>query len=185
MRIWLLLVLLVALGATWWASRPEPVAAIHKAVDENQVQDYFVHKLDLHLFDREGRLSHVLNAAHLTHFLASGITLVEQPRYTLYEEKQPGWNIQAEKGELSRDQSRLLLLGETVIDWQGDDRHPAMHLLTSDLTIHPQQEYAETGAPVTVTSGENWIESIGMQAWLKAPGKIRFLAQTRAYYVAQ
>lgn len=185
MRIWLLLMLLVALGATWWASRPEPAATAQETADEEQIQDYFVHDLDLHLFDPEGSLSHVLNAEHLTHFRVSGIALLKQPRYTLYEEKRPGWKIRADKGELSGDQSRLLLLGKTSIDWQGDERHPAMHLLTSGLTIHPREEYAETEAPVTVTSGENWIESTGMQAWLKAPGKIRFLAQTRAHYVAQ
>lgn len=185
MRIWLLLALLTVLGITWWASRQEPAVLESERVDQDQVQDYFVRGLELHLFDTQGRLSHILEADRLAHFKASGITRLQQPGYILYEDKQPAWKIRAEKGDLSRDQSLLQLLGKTEIDWQGDDRRPPMHLITSDLIVHPQTEYAETAAPVTVTSGENWIESTGMQAWLKAPGKIRFLAQTRAHYVAQ
>ncbi|WP_457668386.1 LPS export ABC transporter periplasmic protein LptC [Thiolapillus sp.] len=185
MRIWLLLALLVVLGFTWWASQKGAATSGQESVDQNRVQDYFVHGLELKLFDTQGKLSHVLDASRLSHYQASGITRLQQPGYLLYEDKQPAWTIRAENGQVSKDQSLLQLLGKTDIHWQGDEQRPPMHLLTSNLNIHPQQEYAETAAPVTVTSGENWIESTGMQAWLKTPGKIRFLAQTRAHYVAQ
>lgn len=185
MRIWLLLALLTLLGITWWASRPEQVAVTQETVNKDQIQDYFVFNLELRQFDVEGNLAHVLRAGELRHYLESGVTRLQAPRYVLYEDKLPSWRISAAKGLLSEDQSLLQLLGKTNIDWEGDETRPPMHMLTSDLNIQPQQEYAETAAPVTVTSGQNWIESVGMQAWLKRPGRIRFLAQTRAHYVAQ
>ncbi len=186
MRIRLLLVaLLTLLGITWWASRPNPVIIGAETAGRAQIQDYFVYQLELRQFDEQGRLSHSLQAQQLRHYLESGITRLEQPEYMLYADKQPSLRINAAKGALSRDQSLLQLQGETILHWEGDETQPPMRILTSDLDVQPQREYAETAAAVTVTSAENWIESVGMQAWLKSPGRIRFLAQTRAHYVAQ
>ncbi|WP_456380247.1 LPS export ABC transporter periplasmic protein LptC [Thiolapillus sp.] len=180
-----LLALLALLGIVWWASRPEPAATGSTTVDKEQIQDYFVYQLELRQFDEQGQLSHVLRAQQLRHYPQSGITRLRQPEYVLYADTQPNLRIRAATGELSQDQSLLQLQGETVIDWEGNATRPPMRILTSDLNIQPQREYAETAAAVTVTSAENWIESVGMQAWLKPPGRIRFLAQTRAHYVAQ
>ncbi len=185
MRTWLLLALLMLLGITWWASRPEPLVSIQDPVDKTQLQDYFVFGLELRQFDEAGNLGHVLQARQLRHYTESGVTRLAAPEYVLYSDQRPGWRISAEQGQLSRDQSLLQLLGATNIHYEGDATQPPMHLLTSDLNIHPQTEYAETAAPVTVTSEQNWIESVGMHAWFKHPGRIRFLAQTRAHYVAK
>ena len=185
MRAGLLLALLGVLGLTWWASQRSPSSMMTETVADERIQDYFVHGLILQQFDLAGGLSHVLEARHLAHFKASGLTRLTLPSYILYARQRPDWTIQANSGSLNKEKTLLQLLGETHIDWQGDEQRPAMHLVTSNLMIHPQQEYAETDAAVTVTSAENWIESMGMQAWLKTPGKIRFLAQTRAHYVAQ
>ncbi len=185
MRLGLLLLLLGLVGITWWASQPEPLQATLSSNDKDQIQDYFVEGLELKQFDPRGNLSHVLEAQQLQHYLGSGITDLTLPIYTLYDQKRPQSMVQAETGELSKDHSRLKLQGTTFIDWKGNDQRPAMNMLTSDLTIYPQREYAETSAAVTVISEQNWIESVGMQAWLKSPGRIHFIAQTRAHYVAQ
>ncbi|WP_456416776.1 LPS export ABC transporter periplasmic protein LptC [Thiolapillus sp.] len=181
----LLAVLLTLLGVIWWASRPDPALPAGDTVDREQLQDYFVQQLELRQFNEQGVLSHVLRAQQLQHYLESGMTRLTLPEYILYADKEPSLRIEAAQGTLSRDQSLLQLQGETDIHWQGDETQPPMRILTSDLNIQPQREYAETAAAVTVTSAENWIESVGMQAWLKSPGRIRFLAQTRAHYVAQ
>jgi lipopolysaccharide export system protein LptC len=185
MRPWLLLLLLGLLTLTWWASRPEPLITTDTDMNRNQVQDYFVDNLELRQFDLQGNLAHVLKALQLRHYLESGITALSQPAYVLYEQRKPQSRIRAEKGELSKDQTRLQLQGMTFIDWEGNDERPPMKMLTADLDIYPQREYAETKAAVAVISEQNWIESVGMHAWLKSPGRIHFLAQTRAHYVGQ
>ncbi|HDK38203.1 MAG TPA: LPS export ABC transporter periplasmic protein LptC [Thiolapillus brandeum] len=185
MRIWLLSMLMVLLGITWWFSRPEVISTTKPTAGQEPIQDHFVSGLKLRQFDTGGNLSHVLQAQQTRHYLKSGITLLQQPNYVLYTNQQPVWRIDAEKGELAQDQSLLQLLGKTIIHREGDENHPPLHILSSYRNIRPEEEYAETAAPVTVTSDQNWIESVGMQAWLKSPGRIRFLAQTRAHYVAQ
>ncbi|WP_457676707.1 LPS export ABC transporter periplasmic protein LptC [Thiolapillus sp.] len=185
MRIWLLLLLLGLLAITWWASRPDPSPAVPDDSANAEIQDYFVDGLILRQFDTSGRLSHRLLAQDMQHYRDSGLTRLTAPRYLLYQEGLPLWRIQADRGTLSSDQTLLKLLGKTIIEREADAIHPAMRLVTADLRIYPQKEYAETDEAVTVTSEQNWIESTGMQAWFQAPGKILFPAQTRAHYVAQ
>ena len=185
MRIWLLLLLLGILGYTWWASRPEPLENQPRGPSARDVQDYYMDELVLRQFDNKGRLSHRLLARDLHHYRDSGLTTLAAPYYMLYEQGAPVWTIDAEKGELSSDQTLLKLFGRTTIEREGDENHPAMHMLTADLRIYPQKEYAETDEPVTVTSEQNWIKSTGMQAWFKPPTRILFPAQARAHYVAQ
>lgn len=185
MRIWLFLLLLGLLIVTWWASRPEPSPDYTEESANDEVQDYFVDGLALRQFDTDGQLSHRLLARDMQHYRDSGLTRLAAPRYILYEQGNPVWTISAETGELSSDQSLLKLFGETIIEREADDIHPAMRLVTADLRIYPRKEYAETDEAVAVTSGQNWIESTGMQAWFKSPGKILFPEQARAHYVAQ
>jgi len=184
MRIWLFLLLLGLLVITWWASRPDPPSDQPEDAAKSDVPDYFVDGLALRQFDVDGRLSHRLRARDMQHYRDSGLARLTAPRYILYEQGRQVWTISAERGELSSDQSLLKLLGKTIIEREADDLHPAMRLVTSDLRIYPRKEYAETDEAVTVTSEQNWIESTGMQAWFKSPGKILFPAQARAHYVA-
>lgn len=184
MRIWLFLLLLGLLVITWWASRPDASSRPPENSVNSDVQDYFVDGLALRQFDMGGQLSHRLQARDMQHYRDSGLTRLTAPRYILYEQGSPAWTISAERGELSSDQSLLKLLGKTIIEREADDIHPAMRVVTADLRIYPRKKYAETDEAVTVTSEQNWIESTGMQAWFKSPGKILFPAQARAHYVA-
>lgn len=185
MRITLLVILLGALALTWWAlqpgqEEPQPVAA-----GAGQVVDYFVEELALTTFDAGGTPLRRLEAARVTHYRGSGNTRLTRPRFTLFEGERELWHIVSEFGTLAEDRSRLELEGEVEIRRRGDSRHPPMHIETRDLLVKPGEEYAETAAPVKITSEDNWIRSVGMRAWLRPPGHIQFLSQTRAYYAAQ
>jgi lipopolysaccharide export system protein LptC len=57
-------------------------------------------------------------------------------------------------------------------------------LLTRDLTIYPQREYAETGAAVTITSGRNEMQAVGMRLDL-SDGRLELLSETKGKYVTK
>jgi len=50
------------------------------------------------------------------------------------------------------------------------------------LRVQPEQNYAETDEYVYAESDDNWVESTGMQAWLKKPMRIKLLAKVRGRY---
>jgi lipopolysaccharide export system protein LptC len=144
-----------------------------------------VEELELTTFDAGGTPLRRLQAARLVHYRGSGDTRLLRPRFTLFEQERELWRIVSESGLLAQDHSRLELEGEVKIRRRGDSRHPPLHIETRDLLVKPDTEYAETAAPVKITSDDNRISAVGMRAWLRPPGHIRFLSQTRAYYAVQ
>ena len=186
MRLFLLTALLALLLLTWWALHP-PGSTGKRSLESSEKDriDYFVRNLDLTTYDASGLPLRHLRAAALDHLEHSGKTLLTRPRLLLFEEGSLLWDVRSEKGTLSGDRQLLQLHGEVLVDRMQTPGLPAMQLQTRELQVNPQESYAETDQPVTVTSEENWIRARGMQAWLRPPGRIRFLANTRAYYVTQ
>ena len=60
---------------------------------------------------------------------------------------------------------------------------PATRIVTRDLRVQPAQDYAETDEHVRVETDVDWLEAVGMQAWLRPPSRIRFLSRVKGYYV--
>ncbi len=185
MRLVLLTVLLALLLLTWWALRPSaPPSAANAEAPANRV-DYFVSGLDLVTYDERGLPLRRLRARRLDHFEGSGETQLEKPRLWIYQDARLLWKVTADSGTLSKDRRRLQLHDAVTLHRALTERLPAMQLQTRDVLVKPEKEYAETDAPVTITSRSDWIKAVGMRAWLRPPGKIHFQAHTRAYYVAE
>ena len=58
-----------------------------------------------------------------------------------------------------------------------------MRMHTRDLRVQPRQDYAETDEKVRVDSDVDWLEAVGMQAWLRPPSRIKFLSQVKGHHV--
>jgi len=185
MRISLVLILVGLLLATWWALRPSAPPRQEPTSGEREVVDYFISGLDLTTYDARGTPLRRLWAKRVDHFRGKGGTRLIEPRLLLLNEGRVLWNIHSESGTLSPDRSILHLHGAVEITRAETEALPSIHLQTRDMLVKPEEEYAETEAPVTITSQANWIKAVGMQAWLRNPGKIHFMANTRAYYVAE
>jgi lipopolysaccharide export system protein LptC len=185
MRLLLLTILLGLLITTWWVlqpRRPEPGTTVDHRPDRI---DYFITGLDLTTYGADGLPRRRLQARQVEHFERSGQTRLTAPRLQLLVDGKPLWDGQARQGLLSGDRRRLTLESNVTIDRHRTEKQPPMRLLTSRLLVHPQESYAETDAPVFLTSEKNWIRAVGMQAWLQQPSRIRFLSDTRAYYVVE
>ena len=185
MRITLLVILLGALALTWWALHPEEQSRARVVAGNERIIDYFVEGLELTTFDAQGFPLRRLESDSLRHYRGSGETLLARPRFTLFGGNSPLWRVVSESGTLAEDHSRLDLEGAVEIHRSGSDERPPIEIRTRNVLVKPDEEYAETAEPVRITSGANWINAVGMRAWLRPPGRIQFLSRTRAYYAAQ
>jgi len=86
----------------------------------------------------------------------------------------------AEEGIVYDDGLRIHLNGAVDVRQPGDE-FTDMQLLTRDLRIATQRDYAETDAAVKLTSGYHQTTAVGMRANL-ALGRLEFLANTRGIY---
>lgn len=58
-----------------------------------------------------------------------------------------------------------------------------MRIVTSELRVQPSEDYAETDEKVRVESDADWLDAVGLQAWLRPPSRLKFLSQVKGYYV--
>jgi lipopolysaccharide export system protein LptC len=57
-----------------------------------------------------------------------------------------------------------------------------LQVTTRNLRYRPAEGYAETDEAVTVTSNQDRIDAVGLQAWLLEPARMRFRSQVRGHY---
>lgn len=145
--------------------------------------DYYLTGVNVLRMTKAGKPAHRLIAKEARHFTDDDTTELDDPRLTVFQETSPPWQIDSETAWLSADGSLLLLSGEVIIDREGDAQNTPVHLVTSELRIQPEQDYAETDEHVRVDSESDRIESVGLQAWLRPPSKLKFLSQVKGYYV--
>lgn len=179
----MLAVVLAVLGvATWWLAQWSELHEAESGAAPGHVPDYYVSDLRGRTMDEAGRLSRSLRADRLTHFMDDQSTEVESPRLTLYREGESPWQIESERGWISPDGTVVLLKGATRISREGSPGVRPVEVETSNLMVRPKDEYAETSEAVRITSLASRAQSLGMQAWLGKPSRIKLLSQARGHY---
>jgi lipopolysaccharide export system protein LptC len=183
----LLALLLIAVAAlSWWLLQApvetgEATAQGPRSGGPRQV-DYTIAGLDVIRMTEAGRPAHRLRAERLRHFIDDDTTELSEPRLTVFQDESPPWEVEAEHALVSADGSLLLLSGEVRIDRAGDAENPPLRVLTRDLRVQPGEDYAETDEKVRVETDTDWIDAVGMQAWLRPPSRLKFLSQVKGYY---
>ncbi len=175
------LLLSLLAGGSWW---------LYRSIDEEperqarppHTPDYWVEGLTARSMDMEGRPQRILQARTVQHYPDDGSTELTQPRLQLLEPGRPPWRISSEQGWVAPDGGLVLLQGEVEIRREASPGRYPVHLVTRDLRVQPKDEYAETEHPVRVISGPHRVRSTGLQAWLRAPVRIKLLADVRAHY---
>lgn len=178
----LLAIVLAALGAAawWWhdllpPEEPPPVARERRP-------DYVVEQIKATEMGADGQVHRQLEAETLRHYPDDGSSELDKPSLTIYTEEGPPWQATADTGWVSQDGRELRLRGNVAIDRPADATNPPVRIETEALLVHPREEYAETDLPVRLTSGPDWVRSVGLRAWLGEPLRIELQGRTRAQF---
>ena len=120
------------------------------------VQDYTVKKLG-----EDGKLRNQLVGKSMTHYPDDDSTDVLQPRMTYFGGPHP-MQLRSHKASVSKD-GKVVILREDVLGWRDATADsPAMSLSTSSLTVYPDEDIANTLAPVTIQHGQSTVNGIGL-----------------------
>ena len=183
LRIALVLLTLVVAVTSWRAvQQEEPVAQTFTQGGPRTI-DYQVSGLDVTRMTAAGRPAHRLLAASLRHYTDDDTTELEQPHLTVFQDDAPPWEVDSETAWMSADGSLILLSGEVLIERQGNTANRPLRILTRNLRVQPGEDYAETDEKVRVESDLDWLDAVGMQAWLRPPSRLKFLSQVKGFYV--
>jgi len=184
-RLRLLFVLAMVLAAvvSWQlVQREEPISHATTKSGPREI-DYYVTGFDVTRMTVKGQPAHRLSAKNLRHYTDDDTTELEQPHMTVFQADAPPWEVDAERAWMSADGSLVLLSGEVLIEREGDTVNRPMRILTRELRVQPEQDYAETDEKVRVESESDWLNAVGMQAWLRPPTRLKFLSQVKGHYV--
>lgn len=171
--------------ATWWLAESNDPVEIGGQINREQRQiDYFVHDLVTLEFGDDGLPARLLTTPELRYFLVDKSTELTQPHIETYRRNLPPWRIDAEQGWQSEDGKLVLLSGEVVAQRDESEDTEPLHLVTSNVRLKPKHDYFETDEGVVVTSHRDSISATGMQAWLKEPGRIKYLSKVKMHHAA-
>jgi len=141
--------------------------------------DYYIEDMVRNTLDETGAVTNVLYADLVTHYPDDDSTELEKPRMEIYNGSTDPWYVIAETGWVSSGNEVVLLHGDVEI-WrlnQAGDRE--FEVLTSELRVLPQEQYAETDDPATITSETTVTKTIGMRANF-AHDRLELLKQVRS-----
>ena len=144
--------------------------------------DYYLEGFNATTMGVDGKPDKQLSGERLAHFPEDDSTELKAPRMHVYEAEAPPWRIRSESGWISGDRQLILLQGKVNIDRDAAPGIRGFHIITRDLRIQPEENYAETDQQVFATSGDDHLESKGMQAWFAEPVRIKLLANVRGRY---
>ena len=99
-----------------------------------------------------------------------------------YKEKNPTWTANAEEGEISPDGNQVWLLGHTTLQQHTQSQQEPMKIISRDVWVQLDTEYAETAAPSTIIKHNAQTNSVGMRVFMPTE-KVELLSQVRGYYV--
>lgn len=175
-----IILVLLALGSNWMIpsiSTDNPDAGF-----EEHKMDYYVGNFTTTLMGEDGKPFRRLSAKRMMHYPDDDTTELTEPFITMFEQMVPEWKIKSETGWLSGDGDLLLLQGKVTIDRPKTATQDPVHIVTSNLRVQPNQNYAETEEEITINNPGNRIQSKGMQAWLTKPLRIKFSSNVRGQH---
>jgi lipopolysaccharide export system protein LptC len=149
------------------------------------VPDYTMKNFESTQMDEHGQLKNQLTAKAMTHYPDTNTELTA-PLIIFYKKKQPTWTVRAEQGEISLDANQVWLLGKTILQQHTQasliDPQKSMKIISRDVRVQLDTEYAETVAPTTIISHVGKTDCIGMRVFIPIE-QIELLSQVRGRYV--
>ncbi|MBE9562554.1 MAG: LPS export ABC transporter periplasmic protein LptC [Proteobacteria bacterium] len=175
---WIVLVSLVFV--TTWLVRSVDDDLIIPPEDELKIPDYTLKQFNSTRMDESGQLKSQLTAVDMIHY-PNVNTSITKPNMVFYKDKQPLWTVQAENGELSPEANQFWLLGDATLQQYSDK---PIKVISRDLWVKIDTEYAYTNAPTTIISYFGETKSNGMRMFMPIE-QIELLSKVRGHYVLQ
>jgi LPS export ABC transporter protein LptC len=109
-------------------------------------------------YDKNGKLSDILEAKKAEYYSASDETLLDQPRFYSQDDNGRSWSAASERGRYKQRHGLLFLRGAVNIinDQTGAD------FQSRAMTLDVKQKTAQSQVPVIITQGQNRVQANGM-----------------------
>lgn len=156
-------ILLLALlaGLTFWLERATQTDAT-RGGEERHDPDFIVERFQVRRYDTDGALRHTLIADRMLHYADDESSDVIAPHLTYHRQRPTA--VTSRTAWMDKDGEHIRLDGDVRVVRAGADGGPETVIATSVLHVIPDDEFAYTHAPVTITQGRSVIDGVGLTA---------------------
>jgi lipopolysaccharide export system protein LptC len=123
--------------------------------------DYWVDQFTVRRFDTDGGIRHLLTAKRMEHFPDDDSTEVSSPYLAYFKDRKTV--ATANTAWLDKEGKHVRLNDNVRVVRPGLAGDPDLIITTSVLNIVPDDEYAQTDAPVTLTQGQTILHGVGFE----------------------
>jgi lipopolysaccharide export system protein LptC len=188
LRKLLYLSLIVIFGVSCWLlSKNYQPSKKHRDFEKDEIPNVTLTNVTMQNY-QNGLLGAKLSVPEISHLQSGKKINLKNPSFVIYDKKQQPWTVTAKTAE-AKDDGTLVILHEDVKLFQpAGPNNPEITIFTSELTLYPKENRAETSMPVVLhqKAKDNSIakiECVGVKIFQKT-GVIKLLAKTRGYYAA-
>jgi len=125
-----------------------------------------------------------MRAAHLEHFPDDDSIDINQPHIEYFRPRLSPWVVVADTGQVFNKGNLIHLNGKVVMERQKSKTEPYVKLVTRDLRIQTDTEYAETDAKVQIQTDGHNLQATGMRLYL-AQGKLELRSKVTGNYAVK
>lgn len=172
-------ILVVSVVITTWLLRSleQEKTVISSGV---QVSDYTLKNFKTIRLNEQGQMREQLIAQKMIHYEDKSTELVTL-EIIFYRQGKVYWTIQAEQGRISADGNEMWLQGNTILWWDGQLDQSRVEILSQDVYLRIDQEYAETSALTTIQNDYTKTQALGARVFLPKK-RIELLSKVRGHY---
>lgn len=150
------LVILGLLAAfTLWLEQTTRGEAAATTSSPRHDPDFWASQFSLRQYDIQGAIQHTLSAERMVHYPDDDTTEISEPRLSYFFEQQAA-AITSRNAWMDKKGEHVRLEGDVHLTSTAPNRAP-MEVQTSILYVTPDDEFARTDAPVTITRGKSVI----------------------------
>lgn len=157
-----LLIAAILAGLTFWLAQAAHIGEEVAASDAPQDPDAWVERFTVRRFGTDGKLRHTLVADRLLHYPRDDSTMVISPHLTYTSDNTTV--LTARTAWLDKGGKNVQLKDDVRVVRTATPDAPETVFTTSVLDVVPDDEYAHTDAPVTITQGQSIVNGVGMEA---------------------
>ncbi|MFT5425208.1 MAG: lipopolysaccharide export system protein LptC [Gammaproteobacteria bacterium] len=156
---------LLAIGSTWLLNRVTETGSTDISVLRHDPDNY-MHDLTTLTMNHDGSPKNKLYADYMAHYPDDNTTELLNPKLEIFRIDKPPTIITAEKGWVTEDNEVILLSGNTRLLQLDNEGNRELEIITTNVRVLLDQEYAETDDPATIFGKKSTIKSTGMNAYL-------------------
>lgn len=128
--------------------------------------DYYLSDFTLLATQPDGKMRYHVSAQHLVHQQTTGASEIFQPIFKAQDENDELITLKANKAEQITKNGVIKLNGEVIVFKESSEKTKGFNLATENLSYNPLQRSISTDAKVTLESGANNLQGVGLSGKL-------------------